>query len=389
MYERLAWRPRGVVHSVPLLFAALEGLLARAPREAIGPGDRVVIFSDLHMGSGGSRDDFLPNAALLQAALERYYLAGHYRLILNGDVEELQRCHLPDIRRHWAPFYALLAEFARRDRLERIVGNHDAELALRQDPFPAPRLLEGLRLELDGNSLFLFHGHQASLLQTRFLGLSAAALRYVANPLGIRSWSVSRSNPRRFRVERRVYSFAHRRRVLALIGHTHRPLFESLSKLDVLRFRIERLCRELSEGHGKRRKRLEADLLADKADLERLLNKRGRAEDASATLYTSPLMVPCLFNSGCCIGKRGLTGIEIAGGRIALVHWFDRTRSERYLGESERATERRSDRAARQTDRIVRRADRTAQPLPGTPYFRVSLQEDTLAYLFTRIRLLA
>jgi predicted phosphodiesterase len=377
-----------VRHSAPVIAAALEGLLTRAPRETIGPGDRIVVFSDLHMGSGGSRDDFLPNAALLHAALERYYLPARYRLILNGDVEELERYNLPDIRRRWAPFYALLAEFARRGRLERIVGNHDAELALRRDPFPALRLLEGLSLELDGNSLFLFHGHQASLLQTYFLGLSAVALRYVANPLGIHSWSVSRSSLRKFRVEKRVYSFAHRRQVLALIGHTHRPLFESLSKLDALRFRIERLCRELSESRGPRRKRLEADLLAVKADLERLLGKRGRADDASATLYTSPLLVPCLFNSGCCIGKRGLTGIEIAGGRIALVHWFDRARSERYLAEGERAAARPVGGVARQGRKAAVQADRAAQPLPGTPYYRVALQEDTLAYLFTRIRLL-
>ena len=334
-----------------------------------------MVFSDLHLGNGGSHDDFLPNGPLLQAALERYYLPGHYRLILNGDVEELQRFHLDQIRRRWAPFYELLGEFARKGRLQRIVGNHDAELLVRQDPFPAPQLLEGLRLELDGDSLFLFHGHQASILQTRFLGLSSAALRYVANPLGIRNWSVSESNPRKFRVEKRVYSFAHRRQVLALIGHTHRPMFESLSKLDALRFGIERLCRELSEARGARRSRLEAELLADKAELERLLEKRGRAEDAAATLYTTPLLVPCLFNSGCCIGKRGLTGIELAGGRISLVHWFDRARSERYLGTDERSK--------------TRRAGRASEALPGTPYHRVVLREDTLSYLFTRIRLLA
>jgi UDP-2,3-diacylglucosamine pyrophosphatase LpxH len=359
----------------PPIAAALDSVLKGAPRQRPSPRERLVVFSDLHLGNGGSRDDFLPNGPLLQAALERYYLPGHYRLILNGDVEELQRFHLDQIRRRWAPFYELLGEFARKGRLQRIVGNHDAELLVRQDPFPAPRLLEGLRLELDGDSLFLFHGHQASILQTRFLGLSSAALRYVANPLGIRNWSVSQSNPRKFRVEKRVYSFAHRRQVLALIGHTHRPMFESLSKLDALRFGIERLCRELSEARGARRSRLEAGLLADKAELERLLEKRGRAEDAAATLYTSPLLVPCLFNSGCCIGRRGLTGIELAGGRISLVHWFDRARSERYLSTDERSK--------------TRRAGRASEALPGTPYHRVVLREETLSYLFTRIRLLA
>jgi UDP-2,3-diacylglucosamine pyrophosphatase LpxH len=355
--------------------ATLDSLLKGAPLEKPRRREHLVVFSDLHLGNGGSRDDFRPNSSILQAALERYYLPGHYRLVLNGDVEELQRFHLQDVRRRWAPFYELLGEFARGGRLERIVGNHDAELLVRQDPFPAPRLLEGLRLETDEGSLFLFHGHQASILQTRFLGLASAALRYVGNPLGIRNWSVSESSPRKFRVEKRVYSFAHRRQVMALIGHTHRPMFESLSKLDILRFGIERLCRELSEAHGAHRHRLEAELLAEKADLQRLLEKRGRAEDAAATLYTSPLLVPCLFNSGCCIGKRGVTGLELAGGRISLVHWFDRTRNERYLGTDERSA--------------ARRSGRSSEALPGTPYHRMVLREDTLSYLFTRIRLLA
>jgi predicted phosphodiesterase len=343
--------------------AALSGLPDHAPLRRLSGRDRLVVFSDLHLGNGGRQDDFLPNGELLAAALEHHYLPRGYTLVLNGDVEELQRFRLPDIRRRWAGFYRLLAEFARRGRLERIVGNHDAELSVLRDPAPAPRLLEALRLELDGNSLLLFHGHQASYLQTRFLGLAATTLRYVAKPLGIRNWSVSRSNQRRFKVERRVYAFARARRLLTLIGHTHRPLFESLSKLDALRFRVERICRDLPAAGRARRGPLERELAAHKAELERLLAKRGRED--GGTLYTSPLLVPCLFNSGCCIGRRGITGIEIAGGRIVLVHWFTQDPGGHYLGSG------------------------AAQPLPGTPYHRVVLEQDSLAYLFTRIRLLS
>lgn len=343
--------------------AALSAVEARAVERRLKRGERLVVFSDLHLGDGGRLDDFLPNAGLLSAALERHYLPRGYQLILNGDVEELQRFRLPDIRRQWAGFYRLLERFARRGRLERLVGNHDAALELLRTPDPAPRLLEALRLELGGNHLLLFHGHQASYLQTRLIGLSSAAVRYLANPLRVRNWSLSRSSRRRFRVEKRVYAFARARRTLALIGHTHRPLFESLSKLDALRFRIERLCRELPGARGRRRAGLEQELARRKTELESLLARRGRGRDG--TLYTSPLLVPCLFNSGSCIGRRGLTGMEIAGGRIRLVHWFDRDR---------------------QGHRVPLE---TAQPLEGTPYSRVVLEQDSLDYLFIRIRLLA
>ena len=338
--------------------ATLVVLAERAPERRLSRGEKVVVFSDLHLGGGGRGDDFLPNAELLAGALRRYYLPGRYTLVLNGDVEELQRFRLPQIRRQWASFYELLGEFARRGRLERLVGNHDAELALLGDPFPAPRLLESLRLVRGRESLLLFHGHQASYLQTRFLGLVAVLLRYVANPLGIRNWPVSRSSRRRFRVERRVYAFARGRRQVVLIGHTHRPLFESLSKLDALRFRIESLCRQIPTASGRRRASLERELTARKAELEQVLARRGR--DPGGSLYDSPLLVPCLFNSGCCIGKRGLTGLEIDPGGIALVHWFDRDRS-----------------------------GHTGQALAGTPFRREVLEREPLDYLFTRVRLLS
>jgi predicted phosphodiesterase len=338
--------------------AFLASLAERAPERTLRRGERVVVFSDLHMGSGGRRDDFLPNAELLSSALRRYYLPGRFTLVLNGDVEELQRFQLPQVRRQWAGFYALLEEFARRGRLERLVGNHDAELSILRDPYPAPRLLESLRLVRGRESLLLLHGHQASYLQTRFLGLAAVLVRYVAKPLGIHNWSVSRSNRRRFRVERRVYAFARGRHQVVLIGHTHRPLFESLSKLDTLRFRIEDLCRQIPSAALRRRPVLERELIQRKQELERVLARRGR--DPAGSLYDWPLLVPCLFNSGCCIGKRGLTGLEIADGGIALVHWFDPSRS-RHSG----------------------------QAVPGTPYRREVLEREPLDYLFTRVRLLS
>ena len=338
--------------------ASLRALADQAPARSLARGERVVVFSDLHMGSGGRRDDFQPNGELLAAALRHYYLPGRFTLVLNGDVEELQRFRLPQVRRRWAGFYELLEEFAHRGRLERLVGNHDAELAVLHDPYPAPRLLESLRLERGRDSLLLFHGHQASFLQTHFLGLAAALLRYVANPLGIHNWSVARSSRRRFRVERRVYAFARGRRQVVLIGHTHRPLFESLSKLDSLRFRIENLCRRIPSASGRRRPALERELALRKQELEQVLVRRGR--DPGGSLYESPLLVPCLFNSGCCIGKRGVTGLEIAEGSIALVHWFDPSRSRR-----------------------------SGQVLAGSPYRREVLEQEPLDYLFTRVRLLS
>jgi hypothetical protein len=83
--------------------------------------------------------------------------------------------------------------------------------------------------------------------------------------------------------------------------------------------------------------------------------------------YGAEPLVPCLFNSGCGIGKKGITAIEIEEGCIRLVYWFDRNRDARPF-ESRGAAPETSD---------------------ATPYFRLVLQEEALDYIFIRTRLLS
>jgi hypothetical protein len=87
----------------------------------------------------------------------------------------------------------------------------------------------------------------------------------------------------------------------------------------------------------------------------------------SSGLYNNELLVPALFNSGCTIGKRGITGLEISHGTIALVHWFDRKISDKYLKYNGYNPERYND----------------------SDYFRVVIKQDYLDYIFTRTELLA
>ncbi len=76
----------------------------------------MVVFSDLHMGDGGPRDDFRFNAELVRSALHGYYLPKGFSLVLNGDIEELQRFRLPAIRSRWGDIFRLFAEFRRSTR---------------------------------------------------------------------------------------------------------------------------------------------------------------------------------------------------------------------------------------------------------------------------------
>ena len=315
------------------------------------------------MGNGGHTDDFVANAELFSEVLDRRYFSAGYSLILNGDIEELQRFRLADIRRQWRSTYELFDRFEQSDRLDRLVGNHDMALLTNPDhPF---RVKHALRYRFHDNPLFVFHGHQTLKRFERHNKLVGFTLRYLANPLRIPNFSVAHDSRKRFRTEEEVYAFSAANRVLSMIGHTHRPLFQSMSKTDSLRFEIERLCRKYPKASEKKRRQIEMIVASHKLELS-----RARAHDGDTdigSLYDANLLIPCLFNSGTVIGKRGMTCLEIDDGSIALVHWFDRRRSSKHLGSATEKTE----------------------ELSGTPYHRLEIKRDSLDYIFARINLLA
>lgn len=351
----------------------LTDLFERSPRAQIHDDSRIVIFSDLHMGVGNRSDDYLPNSVLLETVLERYYLQRGFSLLLNGDVEELQRNRLERVRERWKSTYELFARF--RDQpnpqrengvpgLVRIFGNHDMALEhLVLDGVPA---LESIRLEHPEGELFVFHGHQASRKYSQYNRLMELGLRAFVKPLGIRNYSVAHDSARRFAIERRAYRFALETQVAAVIGHTHRPLFESMSKMDSLRFEIERLCRKYPKAKPEKQRRIEQQLAGLTRDLEALRSSGIDFHDRRS-LYNDLLVVPCLFNSGTVLGKRGMTCLEIDAGELALVHWFDASRGSKYLLYENYKT----------------------RPLAGTQIYRLQIKSDPLSYIFARIRLLS
>lgn len=347
-------------------FRNLDAVFEAAPKRTLTDDSRIVIFSDLHMGNGGKNDDFRKNADVFAAVLEHWYLPRRHHLLLNGDVEELLRFSLHAIQRQWPDVFTLFDRYRSEVGMDRIVGNHDYPLADVPDlPFP---LHDGLRYQFDGEDIFIFHGHQ---VHPRYVSVKKQSwinffLRYFANPLGIGNVTVSHDSTKRFKTERRVYHYASVRKVLSIIGHTHRPLFESLSKADTIKFQIELLCRRYTESDGQVRERLAGQITALKSELE-LLRGDPHYEESDESLYNANLVVPCMFNSGGVIGERGITGIEIEGKTIRLVYWFDSTRSQTYL----------------------RYKRFQAEHLTGTPYYRVVVKEDSLDYIFARIRLLS
>ena len=75
--------------------AGIMGQMRVAPAMALDAASRIVVVSDLHMGDGSANDDLRRNGELLASALERRYLEGGSTLILNGDIEDLQKFPSP------------------------------------------------------------------------------------------------------------------------------------------------------------------------------------------------------------------------------------------------------------------------------------------------------
>ncbi len=341
----------------------LADILKQALSIKISDRDKIIIFSDLHMGNGSSMDDFLNNNKLFSYILTHYYLRQGYTLILNGDIEELQKFNLKSVQDFWQPMYSVFREFDKRKRLFKMLGNHDDGLQFYKNNRFVFDLHEAISLKYKKNTIFIFHGHQASLFFEKFNNIIRLFLRVFANPLHIKNYSVAGDNKKKHRLEKRVYHFARNRKIISIIGHTHRPLFESLSKVEAYRKRIDELCREYLKQNSKQKKKTQQLIDVLKSELIKITSKK---KNYIPSIYDTHLVVPCLFNSGCVIAKRGITGIEINRGEIALVHWFDKTTSKKYLN-----------------DPLI-----PSQQLKHSNYHRAVLEKEQLSYIFTRIKLL-
>lgn len=344
----------------------LEALADRSPVAPLTRQERIVIFSDLHMGAGGKNDDFRSNAPLFRHILEHHYLNENFKLVLNGDIDELLRYSEKKIAAKWRHIYDLFLRFNREGRLTKIIGNHDMELQKGDNVFPEIRTGESLTLDFEGNRIMIFHGHQAGSEIKNKPAYVRPFLRLLASPLGITNYLVANNSRKKYVIEKRIYNFAKKNKLVAIIGHTHRPLFESMSKKDNLRFKIENYCRIYPESTQSKKKELEQKIRLYKEELTDII-KKNSSEGYIDTLYNTEPFVPCMFNSGSGVGKRGITAIEISEGQIRLMYWFDRMKTEKYFDFNGHQPER----------------------LGDSNYFSVPLKEESLDYLFTRLRLLS
>lgn len=282
--------------------------------------DRFIIFSDQHKGRKNGADDFILAEPVYIGALNFYNREGFY-LISLGDSEELWENTILQVKKHNTASFEAEKKFIHRNAFTKIFGNHDLDwdmdpLAPKhlQDIYSSPvTVLEGITLQTKVSdeliNILCTHGHQGDL-QSDGNWFSKFFVSKVWAPL--QAYLQINPNTPAYDKELKtqhnsiMYEWSSQQQNLLLItGHTHQPVFESLTH-------IERLHRE-------KQKVLHETNPAWAEALEEQIQWRSRESRVSLDYMK---MKPTYFNSGCCCYIDGdITGIEIADGCIRLIKW--------------------------------------------------------------------
>ena len=283
--------------------------------------DSFIIFSDQHKGAKNGSDDFAIAEKNYLSALDHYFLH-KYHLLTLGDVEELWENLFITIKKHNVPSFTKEALFLKEKRFTKLFGNHD--LMWGNDPFASlyseqifgekVKAHEGvlLQTEIKGKQLdiFLTHGHQGDQMSDGnwfskwFIANVWAPLQ---SYLGINPNTPAYDNQLKSEHNKLMYEWvAIKENTLLITGHTHQPVFGSLTHL-------ERLYKQLWQARLNKNDQAIATIEAE------ILKRKMQGQ----TIPDFSAYRPGYFNSGCCCFDDGtITGIEISGGMIRLIKWF-------------------------------------------------------------------
>ena len=298
---------------------------------------RIIILSDQHRGARDGSDDFAVCEKSYLAALEFYNREKFYFINL-GDCEELWENTMFGIAKCNKAVFAAESLFIKRDAYCKVFGNHD--LFWDNDPLSsfwlkkiygkAIRIFTGVLIRVDFSArasldIFCTHGHQGDK-QSDGNAFSKWFVSYIWGPLQnfleINTNSPSANDNLKTLHNMYMYDWsAAQDRVLLVTGHTHQPVFNSLTHLERLYQRLEK-ARTLDD----------ADALKK---IEEEIPRRKREYDYINQSFHS--MKPTYFNSGCCCFDDGtITGIEIQDGFIRLIKWsLIQGKPERVVAEEE------------------------------------------------------
>jgi predicted phosphodiesterase len=283
--------------------------------------DKFIIFSDQHKGRKNGADDFVLAEPNYIAALH-YYNDLQFHYIALGDCEELWENTLLQVKKYNEASFAAERRFIQRKAFTKIFGNHDLDWDI--DPLAPVYLKEiygtevatmkavMLQTKIGERDLKFFctHGHQGDM-QSDGNWFSKFFVAKIWAPLQ----AYLKINPNTPAYDqslktihnRMMYEWSAQQRDLVLItGHTHQPVFESMTHVE----RLHRQQKMALYQHNKE--------WAEALDLELSWTRKDDLPMREDYLR----ILPSYFNSGCCCFADGdITGLEIADGEIRLIKW--------------------------------------------------------------------
>jgi predicted phosphodiesterase len=281
---------------------------------------KFIILSDQHKGARDDMDIFALAEDNYLAALDHYNKHQFFYINL-GDSEELWENLFITIKRHNKTTFESEKQFLSRNAFLKIFGNHD--LYWDNDPLAAVSLLqiygqqikihEGVILQTQVNdkplNIYLTHGHQGDL-QSDGNWFSKWFVSDIWAPfqayLRINLNTPANNDQLKTDHNRLMYEWiAGRENTLLITGHTHQPVFRSLTHLEKL---YDQLTKARKGGDT-----------AAIATIQHQITQRHIKGDVVPDFSAYH---PTYFNSGCCCFDDGdITGIEIADGFIRLIKW--------------------------------------------------------------------
>lgn len=282
---------------------------------------RFIIFSDQHKGARNGADDFANAESNYLAALD-FYNTNNYTFISLGDNEELWENTLNQVKKFNVATFEAEKKFLKRNAFIKVFGNHDLYWA--NDPLAAFQLkniydadlkiYEGIILpvDIDGKTLNIFctHGHQgdaqsdgnwfSKFFVARIWGPLQGYLRINPNTPAYNNEEKTLHNDIMYKWSARFNN------MILITGHTHQPVFKSLTLLERLYWEMQVAKRNKDEEKIKK--------------LEQEIKRREKEFSSVSVDYLT--MKPSYFNSGCCCFSDGdITGLEIENGYIRLIKW--------------------------------------------------------------------
>ncbi len=291
---------------------------------------KFIIFSDQHKGNRNGADDFKQAETNYLEAL-KYYSHNDFCFINLGDSEELWENSIWKVKKKNKATFEAEKKFLGHNNYVKIFGNHDlywdngllAYWHLKSMFGEKVKVYEGVVLksvvmsrETGVNTLnseltiFCTHGHQGDA-QSDGNWFSKFFVAYIWAPLQsllrINPNTPANNNEKKTLHNMIMYEWsATQKDMLLVTGHTHQPVFQSLTHL-------ERLYKQLQFAEYEKN---EAKIKEVKGEIL----KREKEFTAVSVDYMN--MKPSYFNTGCCCFSDGdITGIEIADGSIRLIKW--------------------------------------------------------------------